>query len=50
MTKREAIKAAVDCIDDIISTYDADNPLIPYFLGQAYAYLIVALGGEKEDT
>ena len=54
MTKREAIKAAQDALDDAMAVADdagtSSSAWLPFYLGKAWAYLDAALGGEKEEN
>ena len=54
MTKQQILEYARKSIDDamdmdIVNDNDPHDPWIPFYLGKAWAYLSIALGGE-EDT
>ena len=53
MSEQKIIEAAQKSIDDameMLTESDAlNNPWMPFYLGKAWAYLDVALGGEKKD-
>ena len=55
MTKQQIIELAQKSIGDAldmgtVNGDDPHDPWMPFFLGKAWAYLDVALGGEREDT
>lgn len=55
MNKQKIIEAAQNSIDSAMEMHtvngqDPLDPWVPFYLGKAWAYLDVALGGEKEDT
>ena len=54
MTKQQILELARKSIDDAmdmgtVNDNDPHDPWIPFYLGKAWAYLSVALGGEGED-
>ena len=55
MTKQRIIEAARGALDNAMDMHtvngdDPHDPWLPFYLGKAWAYLDVALGGEKEDA
>ena len=54
MNTKKLIENAIVSLDNAMEMHtvndqDPHDPWVPFYLGKAWAYLDVALGGERED-